>query len=272
MRYVILTGVLFFHYTGKGQTAHLPVTNGYLTAGAYSNHFIDAFSFTANPACLGDTKMFLGGVITERKWMLAALDNYELAASACLGNGGIGMLFRFSGDADYREQTGELAYGKNLGQLQLGTRFGITKIAIPGYPGPLYGYAGMGLRFHITENLISGWELDLPCFSSANISDPERAPQIFRMGFGYEWGKDLFLGMQLVKVSGIPVNITGSIEYKFDDRFFFSFGINTGNGSPVFQSGWEKNQLCIQIYTAYEPVLGFSPGLVLLWRGKNKKG
>ncbi|MEJ0080440.1 MAG: hypothetical protein WDM78_05675 [Puia sp.] len=33
-----------------------------------------------------------------------------------------------------------------------------------------------------------------------------------------------------------------------------------------------KNRLCIQIYTLFEPVLGFSPGIAILWEGKNRKG
>ena len=42
-----------------------------------------------------------------------------MAASFLLGNGGLGMALQHSGDADYKEQSLELAYGKNLGRLQI---------------------------------------------------------------------------------------------------------------------------------------------------------
>jgi hypothetical protein len=263
---------LLFCTPGICQTAHRSSENAYITAGAYSMHFMDAFSFTSNPACLADMKVFLSGILAERKWMLAALDSYALASSCTMGKGGMGILLQRSGDADYSEQTGELAYGKNLGRLEMGIRFGYLQISATGYPVPGFGYAGIGIRVHVSENLVTGWELDLPVFGKAGKTIPEKGPQSFRIGFGYEWGTDLFLALQVIKASGIPLNVITSIEYRYGEQFFFSFGINSNTGSPVFQSGWEKNQLCIQLYTAYEPVMGFSPGLILLWKGKNKKG
>jgi hypothetical protein len=271
MRMMKVLGGLLFCLKGMGQPVRLPMVNAHITTGAYSLHFLDAFSFTSNPACLADIKVFSSGILAEQKWMLKELDSYILASSCHLGNGGIGILLQHSGDADYSEQTGELAYGKDLGRLEMGVRFGYSKENVSGYPGPGFGYAGIGIRAHVSENFIAGWELDLPVFGKAGKINPEKGPKIFRMGFGYEWGTDLFLAFQIAKTSGIPVNMTGSIEYRYDGQFFFSFGISSSAGSLVFQSGWEKNQLCIQLYTEYEPILGFSPGLILLWKGKNKK-
>jgi hypothetical protein len=263
---------LFCYLPGSAQTAHLASANAFITAGAYSDHFLDAFSFQSNAACLGGMKIFLSGMIAERKWGLAALDSYELASSFMLGKAGMGILLQRSGDAGYSEQTGELAYGKSLGRLELGLRFGYLKIQITGYPTPGFGYSGAGIRFHVSENLIAGWELDLPVFGKAASIRPEKAPQIFRMGFGYEWDRDLFLSFRIEKMSDQPISLIGSIAYRYGEQFFFSFGLNSRTGSPVFQSGWGKNQLSLQIYVAYEPVLGFSPGLVFLWKGKNIRG
>ena len=83
--------------------------------------------------------------------------------------------------------------------------------------------------------------------------------------------ENLLLAFQIVKVTGLPLNVIPSLEYHYDEHFFFSFGINSNTGSPFFKSGWKKNKLCIQIYTVYETVLGFSPGLLLIWENKKKK-
>ncbi len=268
----MISGVLFFAVPAPCQYAHLPVVNAYIKSGAYSRDFLDAFSFISNPACLAGVKGFLSGLVAERTWMLPALDNYNLAGSGPLGNGGIGFSLHRAGDIHYNEQSGEFAYGKNLGRLELGIRFGYLGEAASGYPAHDFGYSGIGMRVHVSENLIAGWEMDLPVFGKAGKSNPERPPQSFQMGFGYQWGTDLFLSCQIIKSSGFPVNVLGSLAYRYGEQFFFSFGINGDSGSLVFQSGWEKHQLCIQVYTAFEPVLGLSPGLVILWRGKNKKG
>jgi hypothetical protein len=249
----------------------MPFENAYITAGAYSKHFIDAFSFTSNPACLAGIKETLAGILTERKWMLKELESYQIASSYILGKGGIGIALQHSGDADYSEQSLELAYGKKLGHLEIGIRFDYLRDQAEGYPGLGFGSSGIGIRFHISEKLITGWELGLPVFGGAGKMNTETGPQFFRMGFGYEMRTDLFLAFQILKASGSPVHIISSLEYRFGENFFFSFGINSYADSPWFKSGWKKNRLCIQLYTSYEPVLGLSPGLVLLWEAKNRK-
>jgi hypothetical protein len=272
MRLVKILYGLLFCLKGMGQTTRLPLTHSYITAGAYSNHFTDAFSFTSNPACLGSLQELSGvGLLAERRWMLKELDLYELAATGILGKGGCGITLQRSGDADYSETGLELAYGKNLGRLELGIRFGYSRDQAAGYPGADFGSSGISIRFHVSEQLITGWELCVPVLSGAGKTNAEKGPQFFRMGLGYEWSPDLFLAFQVEKTSGMPVNVIPSLEYRYGEQFFFSFGVNSLTGSLYFKSGWKKNRLCIQLYTVYEPVPGFSPGMVLLWDRKNKK-
>jgi hypothetical protein len=99
----------------------------------------------------------------------------------------------------------------------------------------------------------------------------EKSAQFFRMGFGYEWRPDLFMSLQITKSQSLPVNVVGSFEYKYDDQFFFSFGMSSQTASVFFKSGWQKNKLSVFIYSVYEPLLGFSPGLLLLFKSQNNK-
>jgi hypothetical protein len=267
----LLSG-LIIGFNGLAQPYHLQSENAYISAGTYSTHFTDAFSFVSNPASLGTNDEFSIGILAERKWMLKELDNYALAFSGNLGNGGLGILFQKNGDENFNEQSIELAYGKNLGKLEMGIRFNYLRDKALGYQGIGFGSSGIGMRFHVSEKLITGWELGLPVFGRAGKTNPEKGPQLFKIGFGYEWRGDLFLAVQLIKSSGLPLNVISSLEYRYGEHFLFSFGINSNSGSPYFKSGWKKNRLCIQIYTVYETVLGFSPGLLLLWENKNKKG
>ncbi|HSZ31853.1 MAG TPA: hypothetical protein VK772_01005 [Puia sp.] len=255
-----------------GQSFQLKSVNSYLTNGAYSIHFTDAFSFMSNPACLGRQTDFYSGLITERKWMLSELNDYTLAASGILAKGGFGISFQYNGDADYNEQSLDLAYGKNLGKMQIGIGFNYSLDKAAGYPGAGFGSSDIGMCFHVSEKLITGWVLGLPVFGSVGMTNSERGPAFFRMGFGYEWDRNLFFAIQVGKLSGFPMNTICSIEYQFNGQFFFSFGINSNAGSPYFKTGWKKNRLCFQLYTLYEPVLGFSPGLVLLWNSKKSGG
>jgi hypothetical protein len=255
---------------GISQPFHLSSENAYITSGAYSTNFRDAFSFASNPACIGNSKRISLGILTERKWMLKELGCTTMAASFNLGNDGLGVLLQQNGDADYNEQYLELAYGKNLGKASIGISFGYQLDRATGYQGVGFGSSDIGVQFHVSEKLIVGWDLGLPVFGEVGKLHPEKGPQFFRMGFGYEWRTDLFLAVEIVKSSGVPLNVISSLEYRYGEHFFFSFGLNSNNGSPYFKTGWKKNKLCIQVYTIYEQVLGFSPGLVLLWDNKNR--
>jgi hypothetical protein len=266
-----LTGI-FFCLQGRSQPVHAVSENVYITAGAYSIHFKDAFSFLANPACLGTISNFSGGILAERKWMLEELAHYEAALSFPVVKGGWGIGLQYSGDAGFSEKAVELAYGKYLGRLELGIRFNYLRAEAAGYSATGFGSSGIGLLFQVSEKLVTGWELGLPVFGRAGKTNPEKSPSYFRMGFGYEWRTDVYLAFRVLKTQGLPVNLISSIEYRYGEQFFFSFGISSLAGSVYFKSGWEKNQLRIEISTVYEPVLGFSPGLLLLWESKNKKG
>ena len=263
---------LFICLYADGQLYHLQSESGYITSGAYSKHFGDAFSFVSNAACLGNTRVFQCGLLTERKWMLKELDLQEMALSIPLGNGGVGLGFQYNGDVDYNEQAVNLAYGKSLGKLQIGGRFSYVNTKAAFYQSTVFGYSGIGICYQVTDQFMTGWELDLPVFGEAGKSYPEKGPQFFKMGFGYESRRDLFISFQVEKKASLPLNVVGYIEYRYAEQFLFAFGINSLSASPYFKSGWKKNGFTIQIYVGYEQVLGFSPGLAIFWERKNKKG
>ena len=272
MRTVRLICVLFIYLNVHGQLSHVQSENAYITAGVYSHHFRDAFSFVSNPACLGETENFQSGILTERKWMLKELENTELTSCIPAGNGGLGLALQHSGDAGYREQGLGLSYGIKAGRLQIGTGFAYMLDQAAGYRAIGFGSARAGICFHVSDKLTAGWMLELPVFGMAGKTNPERGPQFFKIGFGYEWRPDLFMSVEIEKEAGLPVNITAYTEYRYGEQFSFAFGIHGPAGALYFKSGWKKNRLGIQIYSLFEPVLGFSPGIAILWEGKNRKG
>jgi hypothetical protein len=272
MRLIRLIFVFFICLNAHGQISHVQPENSYIIAGAYSHHFRDAFSFVSNPACLGEMQNFQSGVLTERKWTLKELENTEMASCFPVGNGGSGIALQHSGDAGYNEQGLELAYGIKAGRLQIGTGFAYLLDQAAGYRAVSFGSACMGICFHVTDKLTTGWVVGLPVFGIAGKTNPEKGPQFFKMGFGYECRPDLFMSILVEKDAGLPLAVTAFTEYRYGELFSCAFGINGLAGAVYFKSGWKKNRLGIQIYTLFEPVLGFSPGIAILWEGKNRKG
>jgi hypothetical protein len=271
MKKEILIGcIVLFFLNGQGQTFHALPSAGYNTSGAYSLQYADAFSCISNPASLGGINHLLCGALAENKWMLEGLNNYALALSFPLGLGGVGIVLQQNGDEVFKEQALELAYGKNLGKLDIGIAFDYFRDQAAGYESVHFISSGIALRYRVNEKLITGWELGLPVSGKVGKTNPEETPRYFRMGLGYHMEDDLFLSLQIEKQSGQPVDICGYVEYRYGDHFFFSAGIRSVSGSFIFKTGWKKNRLNIQFCLIYEPVLGISPGLVLLWETKNK--
>lgn len=140
----------------EAQVFHEPVKSAYITGGAYSEQFTDAFSFTGNPAVLGTAHSGMLASSAERRWMLKELDYYQLAGSFPAGSGGIGFQFHYTGDADYNESSLGMAYGKDLGNISLGLQFRYEIYHAAGYGNKPDGSVGLGLRFHLTEKLYAG--------------------------------------------------------------------------------------------------------------------
>ena len=268
-------GIFFWVFliaTGKGQVFHSPVQSAYLTGGAYSAHFTDAFSFTGNPAVLGSAKTFCLAGSSERRWMLKELDYYRMACSFSAGRGGIGLQFQYTGNPDYNETAFALSYGKDLGRIFLGLQFRYDIDHAAGYGNKEYGSALLGLRFHPSDKIYAGFAFSASFFGDAGNNRSEKAPGNYNMGFGYEASALVFISLQLEKEPGIPLNIIGCLDYRWNDQFFAAMGIASVSASPYLKAGWKKNRLTIGLFTAYHTELGFTPGLVLLWEGKNKSG
>ena len=272
MRVIMVLVSLFLSVDALTQTIHPQSINNYVTGGAYSAHFMDAFSFDSNPACLGNVNTIYAGMLAERKWLLKELGGYAFSMAVPILKSGIGLSLKQDGDPNYHEQGLELAYGKNLGVLEFGICFSYLRTQAIGYPGISFGSAGAGVRFHVSEKLVTGWELEVPVFPAQAKTTTEKSPQIFKMGFGYEQTPELFISIQIEKSSGLPLNIISAIDYRYQDQFDFSFGVSSFNGALYFKSGWKKNGLGIQLYTLYESFPGFSPGIALLWENKKRKG
>lgn len=265
---MIVGYVLFFCLSGQSQVYHEQPFSGFNSGAAYSLKYTNAFSFSDNPACLGGINHLFCGVLTTNYWMLEGLNGYAFAASFPLAGSGGGLVLQQSGDEAFKTQSLELAYGKHLGRVDMGMTFNYLRDQASGYESAQFLSAGVGLRYRVNEKLLAGWMFGFPFVGESGKTIQEKAPQYFRMGFGYHLENDLFLSFQIEKQSGQPADFSGFIEYRYGDEFIFSAGIHADTGSIVFKTGWKKNRLCIQPCLMYEPVLGFSPALMLLWETK----
>ncbi len=265
-----------FHFicfiSAESQVFHSPVKSAYLATGAYSAHFTDAFSFTGNPAVLGGEKNLRFGVSNERRWMLKELAYFQMALSFSAGGAGMGFQFHYTGNSDYNETAMAISYGRGLGRIAIGAQFRYDIYHAAGY-GNLKAVSAMpGLQVHLSEKTYAGIAFSISFIGRTGIYGAEKGSGVYRMGFGYEASSLIFLSVQFEKEAGIPTNIIGCVDYRWNDQFFAAVGLASISASPYIKAGWKKNNLAVEIFTAYQVTLGFTPGLVLLWEVKNKSG
>ncbi len=268
---MVIPGLLVLSgYCTNAQVFHESMNSVYLTGGAYSQHFTDAFSFTANPSVLGLDRNMLLAVSTEDRWMLKELAYYQGAFSLPAGKGGLGMYFHFSGDPDYSESGISIGYGKDLGKISLGIQCAFDQEHVSYYGSRSYGSAGFGMLVHLNEKVLAGLTIGNTFLDKTAGSNPERGSGDFTMGFGYEISPEVFVSLQLRKSWDLPLEAIVSLDYRFAASFFATLGIASGSSSPYVKAGWEKGLLSVAVFTAYEIALGFTPGLVILWELKKK--
>jgi hypothetical protein len=83
--------------------------------------------------------------------------------------------------------------------------------------------------------------------------------------------KQLFLSAELTKEENRPVNVQAGLQYMaVPDKLFLRTGITTVTASPYAGLGWQWKNCRADVSVRHHPQLGLSPGVLLLFYGKQK--
>jgi len=257
---------------GWAQTIHYPVQLPYLSLGAYSSNFTDAFSFTCNQAILSSQRGINAGCYGERRFALKELDFYSLALSFPAVSGTVGLQMNYSGFAAYNESKLGIAYGRKLGKMiDIGIQFDYNLFHASGYgnTGTVNGEAGILL--HPAEKIHIGLHIYNPFGGSIGKNTGEKLASIYRFGIGYEASQQVCMHVEIIKEENIPVHVNAGLQYVFARQFFAGIGIETSSNSPYGCVGLRRKNFRIDLSAAYHLRLGFSPAIVFLFQYQNKK-
>lgn len=266
-----LSCLLVLCYLSNAQTVRTPSAMRYIGIGTYSRHFTDAFSFTGNQAALCNTPSAQAGIYTERRFMLQELNLVSGAIALPMKNGGMGITVNRFGFTDYNEMQAGLAYSKKLSsQVDMGIQLNYNTITIAGYGNASAISVEIGSIWHFTERLHGGIHLYNPSGSKYGKNAVQKIPAVFKVGFGYEDGKNFFTSIEIAKEEGQPVNVNVGLQYAFYKQFFMRFGIATGANNTFAGIGLKWNVCRIDLSGSYHPQLGFTPGLSLIFSFKQQ--
>ncbi|MFT3702381.1 MAG: hypothetical protein QM802_08430 [Agriterribacter sp.] len=266
--------ILYCYLTvpGLSQSTLSPQASHYLSSGAYSKNFSDAFSSVANTAALASIKNFTAGVYGERRFMLAEIGLYSSVIALPTKSGNFALTTQYFGYKAYNETEISIGYGRKVAEkIDVGARFNYHSVRIPAYGNASALNFDIGAIIHITEQLSSGISVHNPFNSKLGKNSDERLNAVYRAGLGYEFSANFFTAVEVIKEQGTNTSIHAGFQYKPIKQLFARAGIVTGNTSYYFGAGYLYKDLRLDVTVSIHQQLGLSPGLLLLYQFKKNK-
>jgi hypothetical protein len=266
----LLTGIICLIVgSALAQNSRSAVKAPYTRSNAYSHFQTDVFSFSANQATLAQQKNISAGVYGERRFMLQDLSLYQLNVGVPTTSGNFGLsLMRFGG-TEYSEMTAGLAYARKLGdKIDLGVQFNYYTINVNTYGNGSAINAEAGVIFHATENLNVGLHVYNPTGVKIGKNEEERLPSVYSFGAGWDASDKLFIGTEVQKEEGQPVNVNAGIQYHFDKLLFARAGVSSVSSTFYLGAGVLLKDFRIDVTASIHPHLGVTPGFMLIYNRK----
>lgn len=255
-------------FSSQSQTARKPVSVIFTRLNTYSSSHANAFSFGANQAALGSLKNFSAGLYTERRFLLKEMSLYSGAVVLPTASGNFGLKGDYFGDASFNETGLGLAYGRKLGdKISVGVQFNYYSFKTAGYGSASAVNAEGGIIIQLADALNVGMHIYNPTGVAVGKTGEEKLPSIYAAGFGYDVSKKFFIGAEIEKMEGRPVNVHTGLQYYFDEKLFASAGISPATSIYYMGFGVLLKNMQLTAVASVHPQLGFTPGLQLLFNG-----
>ena len=269
---VLLYPILFCTcLNGLSQVVRTPASAAYLGFGAYSNNHVDVFSFHANQASLAKINSLAGGIYGEKRFLLKELSLYNAALVLPTHSGNFGLDGRYSGFSDFSETQLGVAYARSLGsKIDVGVQFNYYSVKVAGYGNSSAINFDAAVIFHLTDKLNAGAHVYNPVGSKLGKTAEEKLPSLYSAGFGYEASDKVFVGTEIEKQEGQPVNVNAGLQYKFLHQFLARAGVSTASSSMFLGIGFGWNSMRLDAVASYHPQLGITPGLLLIFTSKSQ--
>lgn len=265
---LLLCIVYFF---SEAQTLRTPVTAIYTKVNTYSSMQSDAFSFTANQAALAKRKNFSAGIYGEKRFLLSDMGLYNLAFALPTPTGNFGLKADYFGSSSYNESQIGVAYGRSLGKIDVGAQFNYYMLKLAEYGNASSINFEAGAIFHISDQFQTAVHIYNPLGSAVGKSGAEKLPSIYTAGFGYDASERFFIGAEIQKVEDRSVTVNAGLQYAFADKFFARTGVASATSVFYFGLGFLLNGFRIDATASLHPLLGITPGILLVYNSPAKK-
>lgn len=250
----------------RAQAALAPHSFRYNSLMAYVNNRTDVFAAAAQPARLASIRQATVGVFSERRFMLPEWRLFQASAAFTTSSGNWGLQTVYQGMPGWNHSRFSVGYGRLItSKWQAGVQFHLHQLAQSGiYGNALALSASAGFLVRLSSQVMAGASVCNPFSVAGKIASPDAFPAQYRLGLGWEVSDQVALAGEIVKTSGLPVNVQAALHYSLLPGFFTRVGVASGTSQLFAGIGFQFRHYRLDIATAFHQQLGVSPGILLL--------
>ncbi|MBL1279715.1 MAG: hypothetical protein COA33_005560 [Fluviicola sp.] len=248
----------------------VPAGGRAMSMGNASATFNDVWAYHNNPGALGDIEQFSVGISYENRFLLKEFQNQGLAIAIPLKVGVISIGGHFYGYSQFRSTKAGLGYSMKLSKkLFAGVQLNYQNLQLSQNYG---SRSAMTAEAGIYAKITHKWKLGVSVFNlgRAKLSDfqDDRFSTIVRLGNSYQFSKRLLLTGEFEKNMDYDLRVKIGVEYEVIDHFFIRGGFASNPTDLTFGFGYRFQQIHLDLGSAYDRNLGWSPHFSIVFVGK----
>jgi hypothetical protein len=272
MKYVVV--VLLFIISGVHGYAQ-----GWLPSGARSMSMsnasvgiYDVWSYHNNPGALAKLDKLSAGLAYENRFLLRELQSQGLSVALPLKVGVLSFGGLTYGYTQFRSTKAGIGYSLPLSErFYAGVQLNYQGIQLAqNYGNANTVTAEAGVYVDVTDR----WSMGFSVFnlSRTRLSEfqDDRLTTVLRLGTAYTFSDKLLVSGEFEKSIEYDVRFKSGLEYQFVQNFYFRAGIATAPVEFSFGTGYDFGAIQLDVGSAYDMLLGWSPHFSLTYQGKAK--
>jgi hypothetical protein len=258
---------------------HGTQAQGWLPSGARSMSMsnasvglYDVWSYHNNPGALAKIDQLSAGLAHENRFLLRELQSQGLSIAIPMKVGVLSIGGLTYGYTQFRSTKAGLGYSLPLTEkFYAGVQLNYQGIQLAqNYGNANTVTAEAGLYAEVTEN----WSMGFSVFnlSRTRLSDfqDDRLTTVMRLGTAYTFSKKLLVSAEFEKSIEYDLRFKSGMEYQAIKNFYFRAGVATAPVEFSFGTGYDFGMLQLDVGTACDLILGWSPHFSLTYQGRQK--
>lgn len=263
-RLSILISSLFlaFHSIGQG---YYPSGSRSMSMANASNTFTDAWAYFNNPAGLAMDNNLQAGLSYENRFLLKELQSQSAVVAIPLKVGVISVGGQTFGYRQFRSTKAGVGYSMKLSdRLMIGVQGNYQGLMLnENYGNKHTATAEIGILTLLTENWRVGVTVNNVGRAKLSEYSDDRFSTYFKLGTSYRFSKSVLMSLEFEKNLETALRVKSGIEYTPIENLYLRGGFATARTELTFGVGYDFGLLSLEIGSAYDQILGWSPNFSL---------